>query len=161
MISYLTITRANEICWLTPTSRLGLIPLWVLCVHALNHYGALLQRVARVTWEFNQCTHTVGGVAAAEVAVLHKRLITHAFRKSCGHKKYMASNIADKASIIYKQTAWSTCLRIWQLHQWRSLSHLWWTLQTSNVQYWAHPHWANTQPHRSRTKGESLCCCHS
>lgn len=69
---------------LTPTSWLGLIPLRVLRIHALNHHRALLQRVARVTGEFHHRPDAVGGVGAAEVPVLHKGFIAHAPGKSLG-----------------------------------------------------------------------------
>lgn len=69
---------------LTPTSWLGLIPLWVLRIHALNHHRALLQRVAWVTGEFHHRPDAVGGVGAAEVPVLHKGFVTHAPGKSFG-----------------------------------------------------------------------------
>lgn len=67
---------------LTPTSWLGLIPLRVLRIHALNHHRALLQRVARVTGEFHHRPDAVGGVGAAEVPVLHKGFVAHAPGKS-------------------------------------------------------------------------------
>lgn len=70
---------------LTPASWLSLIPLWVLRIRALDHHRALLQRVSRVTGEFHHRPDAVGGVAAAEVAVLHKGFVTHAFGKSFGH----------------------------------------------------------------------------
>lgn len=69
---------------LTPTSWLSLIPLWVLRIHALNHHRALLQRVARVTGEFDHRSDAVGGVSAAEVPILHKGFVTHAPGKSFG-----------------------------------------------------------------------------
>lgn len=69
---------------LTPTSWLSLIPLWVLRICTLDHHRALLQRVSRVTGEFHHRPDAVGGVAAAEVAVLHKGFVTHAFGKGFG-----------------------------------------------------------------------------
>lgn len=69
---------------LTPTSWLSLIPLWVLRIRALNHHRTLLQRVSRVTGEFHHRPDAVGGVAAAEVAVLHKGFVAHAFGKGYG-----------------------------------------------------------------------------
>lgn len=69
---------------LTPTGWLSFIPLWVLRIRALDHHRALLQRVSRVTGEFHHRPDAVGGVAAAEVAVLHKGFVTHAFGKSFG-----------------------------------------------------------------------------
>lgn len=71
---------------LTPTSWLSLIPLWVLGIHTLNHHRALLQRVARITGEFDHRPDAVGGVGAAEVPILHKGLVTHAPGKSFGKK---------------------------------------------------------------------------
>lgn len=69
---------------LTPARWLSLIPLWVLRIGALDHHRALLQRVPRVTGELHHRPDAVGGVAAAEVAVLHKGFVTHAFGKSFG-----------------------------------------------------------------------------
>lgn len=68
----------------TPTSWLSLIPLWVLRIRALDHHRALLQCVSRVTGEFHHRPDAVGGVAAAEVAVLHKGFVTHTFGKGFG-----------------------------------------------------------------------------
>lgn len=72
---------------LTPTSWLGLIPLWVLRIHTFYHHRALLQRVARVTGEFHHRPDAVGGVGAAEVPILDKGFVTHAPGKSFWQNK--------------------------------------------------------------------------
>lgn len=77
---------SDKIYSLTPAGGFRLVPLWVLRIHALNHYGTLLQCVARITWEFNYRSHAVGGVTAAEVAILYKRLIAHPLCESCINK---------------------------------------------------------------------------
>lgn len=68
----------------TSAGGLGLIPLGVIRVHALDGDGPLLQGVSGVAGELHDGAQGPRGVAARQVAVLNEGLVAVARGEGCG-----------------------------------------------------------------------------
>lgn len=74
LLSALSVTFAQRLC---------VIPVWIPRADALDHRGALFQRVARVAGKLNHSSNAIQRVRSCEVSILEVRLVAVTALKSC------------------------------------------------------------------------------
>lgn len=78
----------------TFTQRLGVIPVGVSYIDALNDRRALLQRMASLTGELYYGSNTISWVCAAKISILDVWLIAVALFKCCSERMTKVSIVS-------------------------------------------------------------------